>query len=156
LAGKENWNPVGLLGFEPEVRVKEGRGCYGRRRVGERWGFERRRRGEGGTVEGFGRGRTGGEAVGNTRGKESLDVSKEMGRKRGDEMEVGPRGRRRGSWRAVWMKVSTAGKEGERILGWKTKKIDPSSGDQVALQEHRGAKRYLKDAHQAQEPRVEG
>ena len=98
MAGKENWNPVGLLGFEPakerfvilqtnefdagkylekhvpEVRVKEGRGCYGRRRVGERWGFERRRRGEGGTVEGFGRGRTGGEAVGNTRGKESLDV----------------------------------------------------------------------------------
>ena len=93
----------------PEVRVKEGRGCYGRRRVGERWGFERRRRGEGGTVEGFGRGRTGGEAVGNTRGKESLDVSKEMGRRRGGEMEVEPRGRRRGSWRAVWMKVSTAG-----------------------------------------------
>ena len=89
--------------------MKEGRGCYERRRVGERWGFERRRRGEGGTVEGFGRGRTGGEAVGNTRGKESLDVSKEMGRRRGGEMEVGLRGRRRGSWRAVWMKVSTAG-----------------------------------------------
>lgn len=161
MEGRENWNPDCLLGFEPEVQVKEGRGCYGRRQGGERSGFERQRRWEGGTAEGFGKGKTGGEAVGNMRGKEggakeSLDVSKEMGRRRGGEMEVGPRGRRRGSWRAVWMKVLTAGKEGERILGWKTKKIDPSSADQVALQEHRGAKRYLKDAHQAQEPRVEG
>ena len=31
------------------------------------------------------------------RGKESLDVLKEMGRRRGGEMEVWPRGRRRES-----------------------------------------------------------
>lgn len=88
--------------------------------------------------------------------KESLDVSKERVRRMGVELEVGPRGRRSESWKAAWMKVLTAGKEDERILGWRTKKIDPSSGDQVALQEHRGAKRYLKGAHQAQEPRVGG
>ena len=32
---------------------------------------------------------------------ESLDVWKETGRRRGGEMEVGPRGRRMGSWRAA-------------------------------------------------------
>ena len=40
---------------------------------------------------------------------ESLDVWKEMGRRRGGEMEVGLRGRRRESWRAAWMKALTAG-----------------------------------------------
>ena len=97
----------------PEVQAKAGRGCYGQRRGGER-GFERQRRWVGGTEEGFGKGKTGGEAVGNMRGKEggwkeSLDELKEMGRRRGGEMEVGQRGRRRESWRAAWMKVSTAG-----------------------------------------------
>jgi len=87
---------------------------------------------------------------------ESLDVWKEMGRRRGGEMEVGPRGRKMGSWRAAWMKALIAGREGERILGWRTKKIDPSSADQVALREHRGAMQYLKDGHQGQEPRVGG
>ena len=91
------------------MQAKEGRGCYGRRQGGERWeGFERRW--AGGRAEGFEKWRSG---FGNKRGREgggreSFDVWKEKVRRREDEMEERPRGKRRGSSTAAWTKVATA------------------------------------------------